>query len=303
MRATMRLRSWAESYATIGALALAVLVPACGGGTVMSGAAVGRVGSRLSAQAAQVPQGATVCSLHEAAGAASGTTEKPVSEACTKASNSDELWRRALIVLSAHGDRLSALSSGTKPEHAGRLEAAMTGVTGTDFVQTDDAKEKAARDAVVQLVGQMEGGKGALDDVAQRAAPQVKTLCDGLDAYFTAQLTALAETRADLDKKRTTLADRRCAALDSRTLCVSQSVLDRVTYATTFGDLSRLETSHQEALDSVRLFCIVHRKLEEASAKGAEDREQTWVDIVNTVKSTPRSRPAQGGASPSPEKK
>lgn len=276
-------------HAAAGAMAL--FVSACGGGAVMSGVAAGRVGSGLSAEAQNAPRGALVCSLRDAVTALPGTAEKAPNETCEKASNSDELWRRAMIVLAAHGERLGSLASGTKPEHAGRLEAAMTGVNGPDFATADGAQEKAAKDAVVQLVQQMTQSKDDLSKAVKNAAPQVKVLCDGVDAYLTSQLSGLDEVRSELDKKRSAAADRRCAALDSRTICVSQSVLDRITYATAYADLANLERSHMEARDSLRAFCTVHRKLEDAAGKGNVSKDQTWVDVVNSVQTLPRSKP------------
>src|SRR5262245_57059319 len=74
-----------------------LLVPACGGANT-SGAAVGRVGQDLSAHAQSVPQGTEVCALKEALAAQPGAAEKPLSEACSKPIQNDELWRRSIIV-------------------------------------------------------------------------------------------------------------------------------------------------------------------------------------------------------------
>lgn len=292
-----------RSGAGLGLGALAFVLSACGSSPVMSGVAVGRLGNNLSMQALRAPQGAEICALHEASAAVPGMAEKSMSDACSKARNSDELWRRAMIVLAAHGDRLAALASGDKPEQAGRLEAAMTGVTGADFATPDGAQETAARDAALQLVGQLESSKNDLEKSIQAAAPQVKTLCDGLEAYLTSQLGTLDETRTDIEKKRSTMADRRCAALDGgRTVCVSQSVLDRVTYATTFGNLAMLESSHLETRDALRAYCTVHRKLEDAASKGSVSKEQTWTDVVGAVQAIPHSRPkSAGGDAAAPE--
>ncbi len=290
------------SVGALGAVALAMLLPACGGGAVMSGAAAGRIGSGLSAEAQRTPRGGEVCALHEAVTALPGSPDKPVAEVCEKAWKSDELWRRAMIVLSAHAERLGELAQGEKPEQAGRLSAALTGVTGPDFADADGPQETAAKDAVVKLVQQLTSSKNDLAKSVKEAAPQVKTLCDGLEAYLTDQLGKLDETRSEIDKKRTAGADRRCAVLDNRPLCVSQSMLDRVTYAGLFSDLAELQTSHMEARDSLREFCMAHRKLEEAADKGTMSKEQTWADIVNSVQSMPRGRANQGApAASSPE--
>ena len=272
-------------------LAMSSAMTACGGGAVMSGIAAGRVGSSLAVEAQYAPRGGLVCGLREASLSVPGTAETKASEACQKAARSDELWREAMVVLAAHGERLGEIASGVKPEHAGRMSVAMTGVTGPDFAEPEGAAEKAARDAVVELVKQIAGSKSDLSRSVTEAAGPVKTLCDGLESYLTNQVGAVAETRSELEKKRSTMADRRCAAVEgNRTVCVSQSVLDRVTYATAFDDLDTLARSHMHTRDSVRAFCIVHRKLEEAAAKGHVSKEQTWVDIVNSVQSLPRTR-------------
>src|SRR5258706_8897448 len=118
----------------LGGVALACVLPSCASHGVKSGMAVAKVGQSMSMHAESVPQGAQACALGEALSAPSpGGTEKPVSETCSKALNSDLLWRRAMIVLSAYSVRLEELSSGGSPETAGHLEATMTGVQGDDW--------------------------------------------------------------------------------------------------------------------------------------------------------------------------
>jgi len=183
-------------------LAMSSAMTACGGGVVMSGVAAGRVGSSLSVEAQHAPRGGLVCGLREASMSVPAAAETKASEACQKAARSDELWREAMMVLAAHAERLGEIASGVKPEHAGRMSVAMTGVTGPDFAEPDGATEKAARDAVVELVKQIAGSKSDLSKSITEASSPVKTLCDGIESYLTSQIEAVAEARSDLEKKR-----------------------------------------------------------------------------------------------------
>ena len=87
-------------------IALALLVPSCAARS-NSGVAVASIGRGLSTHAHTVPQGAEACALHEALARTPGTADKPLSEACAKAVNSDLLWRRALVVLSTRNLQLA----------------------------------------------------------------------------------------------------------------------------------------------------------------------------------------------------
>jgi hypothetical protein len=280
----------------IGVLALALLMPACGG-AVGSGAAVGKVGRGLSAHAQAVPQGAEVCAAKEALATPPGAAEKPRSEACIKAQKSDELWRRSIIVLAAYGDMLETLASGESTDSAGQLEAAQTGVRGADWIDVEDGPEKAARTAVAQLVEQMStsSSEGDLEKALKDAGPHVKTICDGLVPYLDAQARGLADIQAEAEKKRMSKSDRRCGSLDNRSICVSDSAADQVVYANAIGSLAALERSHADAHDAVAGFCAAHKKLEEAAADGRLSKSETYAGIVDAVKS---SRRAQDRAAP-----
>ncbi len=282
-----------------GMAGVALALSACASGPVMSGVAVGKVGQGLGERAQTVPQGAEVCALQEAMGPATpGATEKPTSETCRKAMTSDQLWRRAMVVLGAHADRIEALAWGAKPETAGQLEAASTGVSGPDWIQVDDAQEQGARDAVAQLVNQMstKEPKADMAKVVQDAAPHVKTLCEGLTAYLDKQVQAVADVQNEVEKKRAARANHRCGMLDNRTICVSESYVDRLVYANVYGRAAHIATSHMETRDSVAVFCAAHQKLEEAAAGGKLGKDESYAGIVEAVKAAPRAQPPQMGS-------
>jgi hypothetical protein len=264
----------------------------------MSGVAVGTVGRGLSVHAQTVPRGAQVCALREALEAPAHGAPKPISEACGKAWKSDQLWQRAMVVLAAHADKLEGVASGSRPESAGQLEAALTGVRGADWIETEDGTEQAARNAVAQLVTQMgtPTSKRDLGQAVQDAAPHVKTLCDGLDGYFDAQMRDLAQIQAEVEEKRASRGNRRCAMVEQRTICVSQALADHLVYANTFGQVAALASSHLEARAGVANFCTVHRKLEEAAANGQLAQDRTYVEIVEAVRAAPRPQPVAGDA-------
>lgn len=288
---------------TLQALAiLALSLPACGG-PVMSGVAVGKVGHNLGAHAQTLPRGAEVCAMQDALTSSGG--EKPASEVCGKAAKNDLLWRRSMKVLAAYGASLEAIASGNGGEHAGAIEAAMTGVGSGEWVEVEGAKEKAAREAASQLVAQMNAGKGDLDKTVRDAAPHVKTICDGLGAYLEAQGKGLADAHRDVEKKRAARGDRRCGALDGRSVCVSESVVDRVVYANAFGQISVLEAGHIDAHNAVSAFCAAHKKLEEAANDGRAGKDKTYTEVVEAVKSAPRAMSShdKGGGAGKPAKK
>ncbi|MCC6551693.1 MAG: hypothetical protein IT372_01565 [Polyangiaceae bacterium] len=271
--------------------ALALLIPACGG-AVASGAAVGKVGRGLSAHAEAVPAGGEVCTTQEALTTPPGAPEKPPSEACVKAGKKDELWRGSMVVLAAYGDMLETLASGSGTDTTGQLEAAQTGVRGTDWVDVEDGPDKAARTAVAQLVDQMNKNesKGDLEKTIQDAGPHVKAICDGLVPYLEAQARGLADIQKDLEKKRTSRADRRCGSLDNRAVCVSDSASDQVVYANAMGNLAALQRSHEDAHDAVAGFCAAHKKLEAAAEGGGLSSSETYGSVVDAVKSSRRAR-------------
>src|SRR5215212_1300167 len=179
-------------------IALALSSAACSSGAVTSGAAVGRVGGELSSHAQSVPRGGEVCAMKEALAAQPGAADKPVTETCNKQLANDQLWRRSMIVLAAYGDTLGTIASGDGSESTGRLEAARTGIHGKDWIQVDGEREQAARDAAAKLVEQMSATapKDELEKAIKDAAPHVKTLCEGLDAYLDEQARGLSEVRA-----------------------------------------------------------------------------------------------------------
>jgi hypothetical protein len=279
---------------------LSLLLPACGG-AVGSGVAVGRIGDELSTHARGAPQGAEVCALQDALAALPGN-EKLASDVCGKALKSDLLWRKALAVLAAYGETLESLASGDTAS-TGPLQAAMTGVRGPDWIDAEGG-DQAARDAVAKLVGVMaNASKGDLERVVRDAGPHVKAICDGGLAYLEAQGRAIADIQRDADKKRTTRTDRRCAQLDGRSVCVGESVVDRMVYADVFGRVALLESSHGEAHDHLAGFCVAHKKLEDAAANGRLGKDSTLSEIVDAVKAVPRSATAGGAAKAAPAKK
>jgi hypothetical protein len=288
-------------YAVPTSLALLLLIPSCASRSVGSGVAVASIGRGLSTHAHAVPQGAEACALHEAIAARTpGTPEKPVSETCGKAANSDLLWRRALIVLAAYSQKLEAVASGASPETSGQLEAALTGVRGDSWIDAESGQETAARDAVAKLVNQMatKSDKADLDKTVTDAAPHVKTLCTGLGAYLDEQVKKFDEVGTELEKKRSAKTDRRCATFDSRTICVSESVLDRIVYASSFGGLAMQKANHLDARDNVAMFCAAHAKLEAAAGSGTTGKDETYVTIVDAVKAVPRAEPQKQPAAP-----
>lgn len=304
-----------DAHLALGGLLLALAIPSCASDSVGSGAAVGKLGSSLSAHTRSVPQGAEACALEGALTASTpGAPDKPPSETCAKALNSDHLWRKAMIVLSAYSSRLEALASGAKPESAGQIEAMLTGVRGADWIQAEAGEETSAREAAVKLVDQMtaKDEKADFDKTVKDAAPYVKTLCSGIQSYLDAQAKKLGEVRQEIEKKRAAKSDRRCATFDNRTICVSESVIDRLVYANTFAGLSLQEANHLEARDDVASFCAAHAKLESAAAEGNTGKDETYTSIVEAVKAVPRAKPptpaatapADAGSKPkAPEKK
>jgi hypothetical protein len=285
---------------------LALTLPACGG-AVTSGVVVGKVGEGLSAHAHAAPQGAAVCALQEALAAPAAGAEKPTSETCAKAAKSDQLWHRAMLVLAAYGETLETLASGEGTDTTGQLEAAETGVRGNDWIDVDSAPEQSARTAVSQLVTQMStnSAKGDLAATVKAAAPHVKTLCDGLTSYLETQARSLADIERDAEKRRAARTERRCGALDTRPVCVGDSMVDRMVYGGAFGQMATLETSHLEAHDAVAGFCAAHIKLDAAATAGNLSKDQTYRDVVEAVKSVHRTPPqvGSGKAADAPAKK
>ncbi len=130
------------------------------------------------------------------------------------------------------------------------------------------------------------------------AAPYVKTLCSGLNGYLDTQAKKFAEIRTEIEKKRTAKSDRRCATFDSRTICVNESVVDRIVYANSYSGLAMQEVNHLEARDDVASFCAAHAKLESAAGSGDTNKDETYAGIVQAVKAVPRAKPPQPTAAP-----
>ncbi len=275
----------------VAAAALTSLLPACGGGALSPAAAVGKVGSSLSAQSQMAPQGAEICQLNEALKQQPPGRKTPLSEPCQDAFKSDRLWRGAMVTLAAYGDHVEAVAAGADPATSGQLQAALTGVRGPNWIDVEEGKEKAARDAVAELVKQMDTSEGGLEEVVQAAAPHVKTICDGLEPYLDAQAQSLAGIRKDVDGKQISPATRRCTMLDNRPVCVSNSVADRIFYATASGHLTALEHSHVHARNTVGAFCAAHAKLQKAADDGNFEDESTHREIADAVKNSHGAEP------------
>jgi len=258
----------------------------------MSGAAVARIGTQLSAQSYAVPQGAKICGFQEALSAQPGT-DKPVASACGKAVMADHVWRRAMLGLAAYSSKLESLAHGADRETAGKLEAAMSGVNDANWIQVEGAQEQAARDAIAQLFTQLKTNtsKGDLAQTVKESAPQVKVLCDGLSAYLDTQVKAISDIQADVEKKKAARGDRRCGTVDNKSVCVGESFLDRMVYGNLFGDLTSIENSHLDARDNVATFCAAHRKLEDAAANNRLSNSKTYQEIIDAVQAVPRSQP------------
>lgn len=262
-------------------------------GAVQSGVAVGRVGNSLAAQSRTAPQAAEACALQEALSAQPGS-EKSMSDVCGKAAKSDLLWRKSLGVLAAYGQTLGTLAQGSGGDQAGKVEAALTGVSGSDWISVDGAAEQAARDAASALVKQMAEGqaKGELGRAIQDAAPHVKTICDGLGAALDTTIKSFGDLQKEAEKKRSSHTDRRCGTAGGANLCVGESPIDRMVYGNVFAQASLLESTHQETRDTVAAFCAAHKKLEAAAADGNLSKDATYVDIVAAVKAAQHAAPA-----------
>ncbi len=284
-------------------LVLAASISGCGG-VNSTGAAAGKIGRDLSSRSQAVPQSAEVCALKDAVAAQSGGPDKPMNDICGKAAKSDQLWQGAMGVLGAYAETLDGLASGGKGDTTGPLEAAMTGVV-TDWVEVDDPKEKGAREAALQLVQQLARNTsgGDVGKTVKDAAPHVKTICGALVPHLEDQVKALFEIQKEIDKKRVTRADRRCGQLDSRSVCVSESIVDRAVYANLFGHLGALTDSHRKARSAVKGFCDAHSRLEEAANAGNLSDDKTYFDIVEAVKSAHKKELSTTSESASAPKK
>ncbi len=278
-------------HSTIGSVTLSLIVTACGASVVRSGTGVGAVGRGLSVHAAVAPQGAQICLWQDSLGSQPVGLEKSMGDTCSKALKNDALWRRAMLVMSLYGERIETVASGADADTSGKLEAALTGINGPDW---SDADDQASRDAVTTLVSQMSAPSNTQTDlrkIVQDAAPPVKTLCDGLLSYLDTQSQSLSAIQKDVDKKHMSRAIRRCGVLEKQTVCVADSVVDRMVYADVFGQVVALENSTLEARDSVTRFCVAHEKLAAAAANNQLSKKQTYFDVVEAVKAVPRAQP------------
>jgi hypothetical protein len=273
----------------VGACFLSVVVSACGGSVVRAGSGVGGLGSALSQQIDASAHSAEVCLLQDSLSPQNSGPEKSMTENCSKAQKNDLLYRRALQTLSLYGQRLSFAANGEEAETAGKLEAAAAGISGTDW---SDADDQSTRDAVNALVNQMstksEGSKIDLNKVVQDAAPNVSTLCSNLNTHLDAQIKDLSAIRKDVDKKSQTRSIRRCGAYEGKTICVADTVVDRMVYAEVIARTAVLEDSSYDAKDGLSRFCTAHEKLAEFAKKDELGKKETYAAIVDAVKAVPR---------------
>ncbi len=278
-----------------------MLVLAGCGGAVGSGVAVGKVGQQLSSHAHAGPQGSEVCALKDALAPKQGAEkDKPIEEKCDKELKADRVWNGSIHALSAYGDTLMAVSFGAGSEVVGQIESASAGAP-PDAADAADGPEKAARDGAAALLDMLakKEKKDDLGELVTRAGPHVKAICDGLPGYLDAQATGITDALKEAEKKRASPADRRCAAVEgSKPICVGDSPVDRVVYASTYGRLTKLKEAHTRARDGVAGFCAAHVKLEEAAKNGTLKDDETVTAIAEAVKS---ARGASAASAPPSE--
>ena len=276
-----------------------LFVAGCGG-AVSSGVALGKVADNVGAQAASAPQGGELCLVKEGLATPANAAEKPMSEGCSNALKRDRMWRRAMLALAGYGDTVTELSSGEGDDHSGRAEAAATGIEGSDWVEVDSA-DSGARDAATALVTHVRdhAKDDDLEALVKGAAPHIKTLCDGLVPYLESQETGFADAQREVEKKRMAKIERRCGAIDNKTVCVGDSATDRVVYATTLGQLALAEGNAAEARAAVAGFCAAHVKLEEAAAAGNLKSDETTDAVISAIAG---ARKAPAPAAPAPKK-
>lgn len=267
------------------AMALSIIVPSCAKGPARPVVAVGNLGSGLATQADAVPQGAAVCAYRRALEDPRSKDTASLRDACKDAINSDELWSRAMIVLGAYADNLSELGSRTDPETTGHIAAHMSGVKGANWIEVG-GDEKAARDAVTKLVEQLAAReeKTDLQEAVKLAAPQVKTICTGIDAYFEKQKRELQDLQQKLEEARKSPTTRRCTLVDGRSFCVADSVVDAVSYADALAYMAVLQRQHERASRSTKGFCVGHAKLAEAAERGDAVDEKTYGEVLEAVR-------------------
>ena len=135
-----------------------------------------------------------------------------------------------MLVLAAYGETLETVALGADADGAGQIrvrahrrEGQRLGSRSTAPPSRPPATPR--RSSPSQMCAT--GGKGDLAGFVKSAAPHVKTLCEGLTAYLEAQSKSLGDIEKEAEKKHGARSDRRCAQLDGRTMCVSESVVDR----------------------------------------------------------------------------
>ncbi len=226
--------------------------------------------------------------LKDSLAAPQGGSDKSMTETCSKAQKTDLLYRRALAVLALYGQRLAAISA--DDEYAGRFEAAASGVTTANW---SDADDQATRDAVSQLVthmaGPADGSKTELKQFIQGAAAPISSLCSGLGSYLDTQVTELATIRKDVDKKSTTKSIRRCGTYENHTICVQDTVVDRLTYAEVFARTAALENSSYQAKSSLQRFCTAHAKLAEVAKADQLGKKESDAAIADAIRAVPQT--------------
>lgn len=282
-----------------GGLSLVLFMVAGCGGAVGSGVALGRVADDLGDQAASAPQGGELCLLKEALATQANAGEKPMSDACSKALKRDRMWHRAMLAMEAYGDVVATLARGEGDDQTGRVEAAATGISQSDWIEVDSA-DTAARDAAAALVAHFRdnGKNDDLEALVKGAAPHVKTLCDGLVPYLDGQEGDFSDALREVEKKRMAKIERRCGAIDNKTVCVGDSAADRVVYATALGQLALGESNAAEARAAAAGFCAAHAKLEEAAGAGNLKADETTDAVVDAIASS-----RKGPAAPAPTEK
>lgn len=265
-------------------LLTSAIATACGGSPPPA-AAVGQVGGSLSSHTHSVPAGAEVCAMKEALAEAPKPNDA-MAKTCDDAKKRDALWRGTMLVLAAYGESLGAVAAGGDEATTGQLEAALTGVEGTGWADAKEAKETAARDAASELVTQMstDWKEGGFEARVKAAAPHVKAICEGLEPYLDEQTKELGAIQTDVEAKKKTPLARRCAMLNNAPVCVSDSMADRMVYASAFGRLATLEASHRTASRAVAGFCAAHEKLEAAAEAGKAEDEATYKEVVQAVR-------------------
>jgi hypothetical protein len=269
-----------------------MLATACGKSAV-AGAAVGTAASGLSAHRAGVPRGADACAFRAALDAQPGRAKSTLEDTCKEPLARDKLWSKAMQTLSAYGQNLNDLSMGADPELSGGLAAQLTGVRGSTWIEVSSNDDKAARDAVAQLVNQM-SNRTSKDDVEKAvgdAAPHVKTICKGLDTYLGEQVADFQKLRSEIEDKQASTGSRRCLVIDTRSFCVGESVGDRLSYASIVAHLAALERNHAAARDELAGFCAAHESLAQAAGRGDVGDEETYGTVVSATRTAVPAKP------------